>query len=99
MVSTIWFIEKYVSDREVIFSEATVIQRTEFLINKNIFLLYLTAGLMYIWGVSLNSISMINLVMAIGFAVDYSAHVAPAFVFSCESSPEEKLINALSTVG
>ena len=49
---------------------------------------------MYIWGVSLNSISMINLVMAIGFAVDYSAHFAHAFVFSREASPE-----ALGTVG
>ena len=54
---------------------------------------------MYIWGVSLNSISMINLVMAIGFAVDYSAHLAHAFVFSRETSPEGKVIQALGTVG
>ena len=54
---------------------------------------------MHIWGVSLNSISMINLVMAIGFAVDYSAHFAHAFVFSRETSPEEKVIQALGTVG
>ena len=56
-------------------------------------------GLMYIWNVSLNSISMINLVMAIGFAVDYSAHVAHSFVVSTESNPEDKVINALKTVG
>ena len=37
-------------------------------------------GLMVIWDVSLNSVSMINLVKAIGFAVDYSAHVAHAYV-------------------
>ena len=54
---------------------------------------------MHVWGVSLNSISMINLVMAIGFAVDYSAHIAHAFVFSRETSPEEKVIQALGTVG
>ena len=54
---------------------------------------------MYIWSMSLYSISMINLVMAFGFAVHYGAHVAHAFVFSCESSPEEKVINALLTVG
>ena len=57
------------------------------------------AGLMRIWGVSLNSISMINLVMAIGFAVDYSAHIAHAFVFSHETNPDKKVINALRTVG
>ena len=56
-------------------------------------------GLMYVWGVSLNSISMINLVMAIGFAVDYSAHFAHSFVFSTEKNPEEKVIAALRTVG
>ena len=38
-------------------------------------------GLMVIWGVSLNAVSMINLVMAIGFAVDYSAHIAHATFF------------------
>ena len=54
---------------------------------------------MHVWGVSLNSISMINLVMAIGFAVDYSAHVAHAFVFSAASTPEEKVVEALKTVG
>ena len=54
---------------------------------------------MHIWGVSLNSISMINLVMAIGFAVDYSAHLAHSFVFSAESKPEQKAIDALRTVG
>ena len=56
-------------------------------------------GLMYIWGVSLNSISMINLVMAIGFAVDYSAHVAHYFVFSDQESPEDKAIHALKNAG
>ena len=42
---------------------------------------------------------MIYLVMAIGFAVDYSAHVAHSFVFSTESNPDDKVINALKTVG
>ena len=54
---------------------------------------------MHVWGVSLNSISMINLVMAIGFAVDYSAHLAHSFVFSTEKNPEEKVVDALRTVG
>ena len=56
-------------------------------------------GLMVIWDVSLNSVSMINLVMAIGFAVDYSAHVAHAFVVSNKLSVNERVVEALSTVG
>ena len=63
------------------------------------FLMFVFVGLMHVWGVSLNSISMINLVMAIGFAVDYSAHLAHSFVFSAQSTPEEKAIDALRTVG
>ena len=56
-------------------------------------------GLMFIWGVSLNAVSMINLVMAIGFAVDYSAHIAHAYVFSNKLSANDRVVDALSTLG
>ena len=56
-------------------------------------------GLMVIWGVSLNSVSMINLVMAIGFAVDYSAHIAHAYVMSDKDTANERVVEALSTLG
>ena len=56
-------------------------------------------GLMVIWDVSLNVVSMINLVMAIGFAVDYSAHVAHAYVMSNKLSANDRVVDALSTVG
>ena len=32
------------------------------------------------WNVAINSISMINIVIAIGLAVDYSAHIGHAFL-------------------
>ncbi|KAJ7385704.1 Patched domain-containing protein 3 [Desmophyllum pertusum] len=56
-------------------------------------------GLMFIWDVSLNSVSMINIVMAIGFAVDYSAHIAHAYVMSNKSTANERVVDALSTLG
>ena len=56
-------------------------------------------GLMVIWDVSLNSVSMITLVMAIGFAVDYSAHIAHAFVTSNKATVNEQMKDAVSTLG
>ena len=56
-------------------------------------------GLMVLWNVSLNSVSMINLVMAIGFAVDYSAHIAHAYVMSDKETANERVVHALGTLG
>ena len=56
-------------------------------------------GMMWLLNVSLNAISMINLVMAIGFAVDYSAHVAHAFVKAPDSSSDKRVIEAVTHVG
>ena len=56
-------------------------------------------GLMVIWDVSLNAVSMINLVMAIGFAVDYSAHIAHAYVMSKKLSANDRVVDALNTLG
>ena len=56
-------------------------------------------GLMVIWDVALNSVSMINLVMAIGFAVDYSAHIAHAYITSNKATANERVVDALTTLG
>ncbi|XP_068751594.1 patched domain-containing protein 3-like isoform X1 [Montipora capricornis] len=56
-------------------------------------------GLMYIWDVTLNSVSMVILVMAIGFAVDYSAHIAHAFVMSREETADKRVVESVSTLG
>ena len=56
-------------------------------------------GIMYIFNISLNAISMINLVMAIGFSVDYSAHIAHAFISSTKTIVHDRVIDALCTVG
>ncbi|KAM9387519.1 patched domain-containing protein 3 [Phaethornis superciliosus] len=57
------------------------------------------AGFMTFWDVNLDSISMINLVICIGFSVDFSAHISYAFVTSRESSANGKAIKALSLLG
>ena len=56
-------------------------------------------ALMSIWDVQLNAISMIIIVMSIGFAVDYSAHIAHAYMISNGTTPEERIIEALGSIG
>ncbi|XP_036442146.1 patched domain-containing protein 3-like [Colossoma macropomum] len=57
------------------------------------------AGFMALWDVNLDSISMINLVICIGFSVDFSAHISYAFVSSNEPSGNKKAIDALYNLG
>ncbi|XP_055129962.1 patched domain-containing protein 3 [Symphalangus syndactylus] len=56
-------------------------------------------GFMTFWKVNLDSISMINLVICIGFSFDFSAHISYAFVSSSQPSVNQKSIEALYLLG
>ncbi|CAJ1082672.1 patched domain-containing protein 3-like [Xyrichtys novacula] len=56
-------------------------------------------GMMWLWDVNLDSISMIIFTVCIGFTVDFSAHVSYAFVSSEKTSPNDKAVDALSNLG
>ncbi|XP_002750214.2 patched domain-containing protein 3 [Callithrix jacchus] len=56
-------------------------------------------GFMAFWKVNLDSISMINLVICIGFSFDFSAHISYAFVSSLQPSVNQKSIEALYLLG
>jgi len=55
-------------------------------------------ALMVAWGIRLNVASLVNLVMAVGFAVDYSAHIAAAFSHVTGTNTE-RMMKALITLG
>ncbi|XP_020845999.1 patched domain-containing protein 3 [Phascolarctos cinereus] len=57
------------------------------------------AGFMSYWDVNLDSISMINLIICIGFSVDFSAHISYAFVSSESMDVNQKAIEALNLLG
>ncbi|KAM9417444.1 patched domain-containing protein 3-like [Salvelinus alpinus] len=57
------------------------------------------AGFMALWDVNLDSVSMINLVICIGFSVDFSAHISYAFVSSKEVTANKKAVDAVYHLG
>lgn len=48
-------------------------------------------GFMTLWGINLDSLSMINLIMCIGFSVDFSAHISYHFMASDCDTVDERL--------
>ncbi|XP_061111972.1 patched domain-containing protein 3 [Conger conger] len=57
------------------------------------------AGFMMFWDINLDSVSMINLVICIGFSVDFSAHISYSFVSSSKPIVNERAIDALYSLG
>ena len=62
-------------------------------------LLFELLGLMAAWDVSLDVIAMIIIIMAIGFSVDYTCHIAHSYMISNKNTAEERIIDALETMG
>ncbi|ALC42675.1 Ptr [Drosophila busckii] len=57
------------------------------------------AGYMALWDVNLDSISMINLIMCIGFSVDFTAHICYTYMSSKKRSPKARVREALHSLG
>lgn len=56
-------------------------------------------GYMTLWDVNLDAISMITIIMSIGFSVDYSAHIAYGYVVSTRDTTAGRVQEALSALG
>ncbi|XP_043461962.1 patched domain-containing protein 3 isoform X1 [Leptopilina heterotoma] len=57
------------------------------------------AGYMALWDVNLDSISMINLIMCIGFSIDFTAHICYAYMSSKFKTSEERVKACLYSLG
>lgn len=56
-------------------------------------------GFMHLWGLSLSSITMIHLIMSVGFSVDYTAHICHAFLTVDGENRNERVNEAIILSG
>merc|ERR1711963_521003 len=57
-----------------------------------------TSGFLHFWGITIDIISCINIVLAIGLCVDYSVHICHAFLVA-KGSKSERAVIAVETIG
>ncbi|XP_023213387.1 patched domain-containing protein 3-like [Centruroides sculpturatus] len=58
-----------------------------------------TLGYMSLWDVNLDIISLMSLILCVGFSVNYPAHISYAYVMSQRKTPNEKLKDSLYRIG
>ncbi|XP_020285882.1 Niemann-Pick C1 protein isoform X2 [Pseudomyrmex gracilis] len=56
-------------------------------------------GLMYWWHITLNAVSLVNLVMAVGIAVEFCSHLVHSFSVSVQATRVERVADALTNMG
>ncbi|XP_066902030.1 NPC intracellular cholesterol transporter 1 homolog 1b isoform X2 [Halyomorpha halys] len=56
-------------------------------------------GLMYFWNISLNAVSLVNLVMAIGIAVEFCSHIVHSFAMSPKETKILRASDAVTNIG
>jgi predicted RND superfamily exporter protein len=73
---------------------------TAFIITVNVaFCLVEILGFMYFLGIAIDSVSVINIVLAVGLSIDYSAHVGHCFMTKGGSDKNKRSLEALSDIG
>jgi len=55
-------------------------------------------GLLHFWGITIDILSAVNIVLAIGLCVDYAVHIAHAFLTS-EGTRQERATSAVRLIG
>ncbi|XP_026472293.1 NPC intracellular cholesterol transporter 1-like isoform X5 [Ctenocephalides felis] len=56
-------------------------------------------GLMYWWHITLNAVSLVNLVMAVGISVEFCSHLVHSFSVSIQATRSERAADALTKMG
>ena len=73
---------------------------TAFIITINVaFCILEILGAMHALGIAIDSVSVINIVLAVGLSIDYSAHVGHCFMAKGGSNKNKRALEALADIG
>ncbi|XP_057299716.1 patched domain-containing protein 3-like isoform X2 [Hydractinia symbiolongicarpus] len=64
-----------------------------------VFTLINIAGYMHFWGLTVDTVTTIQLILAIGLSVDYSAHIGHGFMASRDGDRKARAAHALEEIG
>ncbi|XP_071482510.1 NPC intracellular cholesterol transporter 1-like [Diadema antillarum] len=56
-------------------------------------------GMMVLWGIELNAISLVNLIMSVGISVEFCSHIVRGFTVSTKRTRLERAEDALAHIG
>merc|ERR1712203_165211 len=56
-------------------------------------------GMMYWWDITLNAVSLVNLVMAVGISVEFSSHITRAFAVNIGDDRVQRAQDTLTNMG
>ena len=56
-------------------------------------------GFMYYWGLAIDNVTVIYVVLAVGLAIDYSAHIGHCFMTKCGDSRDARVTATLRDIG
>jgi Niemann-Pick C1 protein len=56
-------------------------------------------GFMYVLGIAIDSVSVINIVLAVGLSIDYSAHVGHCFMVKGGDDRNKRVLESLADIG
>ena len=56
-------------------------------------------GLMWVWGLAIDTVSVVNIVLAVGLSVDYAAHIGHCFMLKSGASNSERILKSVGDIG
>ena len=55
-------------------------------------------GFLHFWDITIDIISCVNIVLAVGLCVDYSVHIGHAYL-TARGTPSQRTLSAITTIG